>query len=444
MLQPRREKLPGFLIPGLFLVYACLRVVSTLAATNKPRELTDTIFYLRTARTPLFDVKFWGGDRTWIFPLLLKIVHRSLPVTAALQLGFSILVWGLLAFQVARVLKTAWLKPIAFGAILLISLDRHIAGWDSVMLTESLSISFLVLFIALGLWLLQGWHISKVIALCITGLALAFTRDTNAWLILMLACILVLAVILRWTRPRTLLLAAFFFITFLLGNADANFGGRWVFPLGNLIGQRVLPDEKALAFFQACGMPDSPALRQLSGEFANGQDRALFEDPQLESFRIWFLQSGKSCYMRWLASDPANSLGGTLDQFQNLIAFSNAGQFFSRQYNPLLPVPVGQVIYPDRFLTVLWVLSTLAALSAIWKKWWRDSALWAVFICLNLLIFPHLFITWHGDAMAPERHALSVGVQFVLSLWILGILAVEQIWQKVLLTRRSAADKIRA
>ena len=39
------------------------------------------------------------------------------------------------------------MRPIGFGLILALSLERHIAGWDVVMLTESLSISLLVLFL---------------------------------------------------------------------------------------------------------------------------------------------------------------------------------------------------------------------------------------------------------------------------------------------------------
>jgi hypothetical protein len=57
------------------------------------------------------------------------------------------------------------LRPVAFGLVLALSLDRHIAGWDVVMLTESLSLSLLALFLAVWLWLLRNWSWWKV-ALC--------------------------------------------------------------------------------------------------------------------------------------------------------------------------------------------------------------------------------------------------------------------------------------
>jgi hypothetical protein len=38
-----------------------------------------------------------------------------------------------------------------------------------------------------------------------------------------------------------------------------------------------------------------------------------------------------------------------------------------------------------------------------------------------------MFIVWHGDVMGTHRHALTVSLQFVLSTWLLGLLAAERI-----------------
>jgi hypothetical protein len=172
-------------------------------------------------------------------------------------------------------------------------------------------------------------------------------------------------------------------------------------------------------------MPLTDNLMQLSGKFANSDERALYNDPALKSFRTWLFSDGKSCYMRWLITHPVYSLGETLNEFDGLIAFSQVDRYFSRRFDPLMPVQLGKFFYLEQFLPWIWVYATLAALIAIWKKLWQDNPLWAVFICLALLVFPHLFLTWHGDAMAPERHALSVGVQFYLAFWLLNILLID-------------------
>jgi len=413
----------------IFICYVLLRAIINLPALNKPRELADTTAYLRISNQPLLSADFWGSSRPLGFPLLLKIAHQNDQVTATLQLGFSILVWGLLAFAVAASLRPLWLQPLVFVLILALSLVRQLAGWDFVMMTESLSVSWFVLFLAVGVWLLHGWRIYKVILLCVIAFFLAFTRDTNAYLLLMLAGLILLAVLLRWMQPRSLILAAFFIFIFLLNNADASLGGRWIFPLINLIGRRVLPNQQAVKFFESCGMPVSPELMGLKGEFANGDDRAFYNDPALESFRTWLNEHGKTCYMRWLVTNPVDSISSSWNEFQNLIAFDNVdnGNYFSRAYDPVLPWRVERVLYPDQLILWIWGFVTAAALIAVFSRAWHWNPLWAAFILLCLPIFPHLFISWHGDAMAPQRHALSVGLELMLSFWMLIFLLLDTV-----------------
>jgi hypothetical protein len=406
-------------------------VISSLPALHKPRELADTVAYLRISGKPLLSPDFWGSTRPLVFPLLLKLAHQDLQLAAALQLGVSILAWGLLAWIVTRQLRVAGLKPFAFALVLGLSLDRHIAGWDAVMMSESLSVSLLVCFVAIGIGLLEEWKSSKLLLLLLIGLLLAFTRDTNAWLLLLVAMILIFAAVARWSPRRVLLAAAFFVAIFLLNVANANMGGRWVFPLGNLIARRILPDETAVRYFTACGMPTSPNLMRLLGGFANSEDRAMFEDPELEPFRQWLLRDGKACYARWLTVDPAASIGVTVAESEDLFAFSSVDKYLPRAFDPLMPIAVGRFLYPERFSQWIWLLCSLAAAAVVVRRSWRIQPLWAVFACLTLLLLPHLFLAWHGDAMAPERHALSVGVQLSLALWLLAVLAAEALWLRL-------------
>ncbi len=417
---------------ALFALYVIARLLYAQPALAKPRVMDDTQAYLRISQEPPLDVKFWGDSRPLVFPLLLKIAQQDFSTAAALQLGFSILAWTLLGLSVAASLRTRGLAPFAFGLILALSLVRHLAGWDFTMLTESLSVSWFVLFLAAGLWLLRGWRVERVIVLIVVGLLLAFTRDTNAYLLLMLAGLISLAVVFRWTGPRALTLSVAFVVIFLLNNADADLGNRWVFPFLNVMGRRVLPNPQAVDFFEAnCDLTLTSDLMALEGEFANGQSRAFYNDPALADFRSWTYQRGKTCYMLWLVSKPTQSGAEAFSQFGLLVAFPTVDNYFTRFYKPTLPVAVERILYPDRFILWIWVAVTFAALIAIMTRAWRDNPLWAAFILLVLPIFPHLFITWHGDAMAPARHALSVGLELYLSAWLLVLLLADQILLRV-------------
>ena len=142
---------------------------------------------------------------------------------------------------------------------------------------------------------LRAWRAERVIALIAVGLFLAFTRDTNAYLLLMLAALISLAVVFRWTGPRALILSAAFVVIFLLNNANADLGNRWVFPFLNVMGRRILPNPQALDFFEStCDLTVTPDLMALEGEFANGQSRAFYNDPNLADFPSWTYQRGKT------------------------------------------------------------------------------------------------------------------------------------------------------
>ena len=414
----------------IFLLYGGVRSVTAPAILEKPRILADTTAYTRISTVPISAIDFWAGSRPPAFPLLLKLVAQNYNLAAAVQLGISIVAWGLLGFMVTRFLRPAWLQVAGFALVLFFSLDRHLASWDFVMMTESLSVSSLALFLAAGLWLLRGWHPARVAAFFLASLLLAFTRDTNAWMLLGLAGLILIALIVRWLSTKAWVLVVLLGVVFVLSDISANIGERWVFPLGNLIAQRVLPNEAALKYFEACGMPVSPALMALSGKFANSDDQAMFSGPGLDAFRYWLRDRGRNCYVGWLVTDPLGSIRAAVYQTGGLVAFSGVDRFYSNRYGPLLPAVVGGILYPETFTLWIWAFTTLAALAAIWRKSWRENALWAAFVCLTLLIFPHLFLTWHGDAMAPDRHALAVGLQLYLGFWILVLLLLQYPWLK--------------
>lgn len=415
-----------FLFIFIFLAYAVARITLNLPALANPRDLADTPSYLRVSRVPISAIGFWTDDRSFVFPLLLKLVEQDVNQAAAIQLGFSILAWIFLAYITSASLRPLWLTLLSSGILLALSLVRSLAAWDYVMMTESLSISWFVLFLALGIWLTREWRAYKVIALILTAFFLAFTRDTNAYLLLMLAGLLIVSVLLRWSAPRVLWVAIPFLLIFLLNNYTSNFGSRWVFPLNNIIGKRVLVQSQVLEYFQSCGMPVTPELLSLADEYANGKDRAFYNDPALEGYRQWLAVDGKSCYMKWLLSDPVRSVGEVIVQFERLIRFEKMSGFFAKKYDPLIPYFIEPFLYPAKFTLALWLTLTLGAFIAVWKQAWKLQRLWGIYLLLCLPILPHLFVTWHGDAMAAERHALSVGLQLALSLWLAVFLLLDQ------------------
>lgn len=414
----------------LFAVYAILRWNNESLAFEKAKQISDTKAYIRISGEPLLTRDFWTNARPAIYPLLLKILQADLSSVSAFQSAFSILTWFILASSVAYSL-TGFLRWMSFGLILVLSLDRHIAGWDVVILTESVSLSLMVLFISGWIWLLKRSSVGKMIWLSLIAFLWAFSRDTNAWIIFFIAGLICLAVVFWGAKRQFVLLAVVFFVIFVASNLAANLGSRWVFPFQNVLAQRVLTNQEALLFFSNCGMPITPELMRLAGGNAASEERAFFLDPALEPYRTWLYAHGKSCYIRWLFVSPLQSLYQPFSDFAPLIAFENVNRFFPRRYEPILPWYAERLLYPKDALLSLWVLISIIAAVALTQKTWQFNPLWMIFAGLCLLIYPHLFIVWHGDTLGTPRHALSVSVEFMLSFWLCVLLSLERVFLRL-------------
>jgi hypothetical protein len=417
------------LMAFILLSYAVLRIANLSEAVQKVKSTADTTSYLRISKESVFGAQFVANSRPFIFPLALKILRGNAEAVAWGQGIFSIVSWGSLAVALAYSLQVFFLRLMALGLILLLSLYRYVLAWDSVLLTESISLSLMALFIAGWLWLLKEWRGYKVILLSLVALLWTFSRDTNAWVILMVALLLLLLFGLRQIDKKYLILSGVFLVLFLLSNLSADVGGRWIFPFQNVLGRRLLSDRHAVGFFANCGMPVSPALLQLAGGYANSADRAFYEDPALEEYRLWLYESGKDCYIKWLLADPWESISQPFTEFNSLMSMQNIQPFlFSSRFSPILPARLEAILFPQRQLLFIFILLSGMTLLAILTKAWRQNKAWWVIIALNLLVFPHYFITWHGDVMGIYRHVLAVSIQFYLGMWFLVLLGLDSVF----------------
>jgi hypothetical protein len=50
---------------------------------------------------------------------------------------------------------------------------------------------------------------------------------------------------------------------------------------------------------------------------------------------------------------------------------------------------------------------------------------WLAPLALLLLLYPMMFLVWHGDAMEVGRHSVLNGVQFRLALWMLALFVID-------------------
>ncbi len=311
----------------------------------------------------------------------------------------------------------------AFAVVLAFSLSADITQWDSVVMSESLSLSFLALWLAAWLWLLDGWHPAAMAAVGVIGFLFVFSREVNAYLGLAAGAILIAFYL--WKRQnKALVLGLALAAIFALNAPLSARGERWVFPLLNVIAQRILPSKEFTAFFESRGMPVNKTLKSLAGQWGNSQDSAFYNSDKLRDFQDWLYRDGRQTYydflfshLGWSLAEPARNAGALLSP--------NVRRFGPQNDPGVLPAWAEELVYPKASTPVwpyLWLglaAGTLAAVLAQRRSpgWLHPG--WLVGAAALALVYPHMALVYQGDVMEMARHAIGVAVQARIGVWLL-------------------------
>jgi len=416
-----------YVVVGILLIYLSLQIASHF----KIREaiwLPDSIDYIFPAETFAWnEMGLWTHSKPWGAAVLYKLTGTSPVMIDAVQTVLSALAWLALAWTFSRAILVRWLQVMAFGVMLIFSLAPSVHMWNHIIQSEALSISLMVIIIAVWISLVRNWHWLKFVALIFLFAWWIGTRETNVYLSLMVAGLLVL-VGLFFKRQRfywgvSAALVGFCVINIQISEVPTI--PRWLYPLTNTVLHRILPDEEFLIFFEDRGLPISPELLSLSGGFANSKDFAVFNDPALNDVEDWLYRKGKNTYIQFLYYYPVYTLTSPWIHANELLASTEI-----LEYAPPPGIPFAEWIVENFvFMHPLWLLVIFVLVTSIiviWVKPWKTSLFWLVFIFL-LLFLPHFYLVWHGDAAEVGRHAIQASIQLRLALWLLLLLALDKI-----------------
>src|SRR6476659_7016626 len=172
----------GWGLVALTAVYLLWRVY--VALTTPGLTTTDTPFFLDLAKAPIADAM--AGLRPPGAPLLYRLTGPDPGVIAAVQGLLSAAAWATLAWQVAASYSVRWVRSAALLVFLLFSLSQAVIRWDPISISESLSNTSFALLVACALRLTRGWQQAWVLGAAIAAVMWALTRDTNAYVLLVL------------------------------------------------------------------------------------------------------------------------------------------------------------------------------------------------------------------------------------------------------------------
>jgi hypothetical protein len=415
----------------------------------------DSRSYMEVADLPLTAPEFWAGQRAFTLPLFYKLLdvhladdwsHAMMGKVSSTQIWLSIGCWTVLAFALVLRTRQRWLKPFAFGIMLLFGLNLEIGIWDRLMLSESLSFSLFALLIAV--WLLWGVLPEKMdwvgkslflIGVILLTVLYSFLRDTHVYFLLIVAAVIGAGVACKkieagWRKYYLAYVIVIVILAFVQ-NLSLAVGKRWEVPAYNSLVQWILPDDRARDFFVQHGLPVSEKLMKISQLSVVQYTEMIQQDPELAPAKQWIEQNWRSTYLGYLLANLGDSLAAPIREISTLL---DDGAL--RYHSPIFPArPFSDdMLWVTRLAYVRspWIEGLAAILLLIgcavyWFQKTPGNSIGWVLSVLIVSIYPLMFIVWHADPAEPQRHALQIGIQFRVAGWMGLVLGIDWITRKI-------------
>ena len=410
---------------GVSLLYLFAQI-NAWVRVPKAVELGDTTSYLEGAGLQLNNPAFFSERRPWGILLIYKVLGGSLSAIGFAQLAFSTFAWLFLAWILVGSLRCSAGKLVGFMFILGISLSPTVQAWNHAGMSESFSISMLILILALFIGMLQRWNLWFFLAVIFFSLLWVSIHEVNLYLGLLTAIALFAMGLIR-KHYRTFLFVALCISGILVVNFHFSslYGlPRWALPVAEVITLRILPMPEYQEFFISKGMPVLPELMALKGRPAHSDNYAILNDPRLRPFSRWLFRDGRNAYASFLVAHPVYTLSMPLLNIDEMLA-ADFSQLVPG-YEPALPAIINEFFFPVRWFWVYLGVSVLLFAFVLWKQRREKSRVFWGIVLFFIFSIPYLYLAWHGDALGVARHASVANVQFHLGLWLLLIFTLDR------------------
>jgi hypothetical protein len=402
------------------------------ARAGDPLVWQDSLQYQSLGDQPLFSHSIWAGDRPPVTPLFWKLAGNA-STFVFLQTLVSVAAWSVLAVVVARLVRPRGRQLLAGGVVLGFAASRPITQWDRSILSESFSLSALALLFACTILWARHPTITRAAALIGAALLFAATRDTQIWIVALVAVAFGAYALRRARRVDpaaarpALIVAAGLVLVVVCTATSSMVSHRHLTNVQNALAVRVFPYPNRIGWFADHGMPQAAAVTALARATASTDGNAPLVaidlgDPAFRPLARWLRTDAARTYITWLALHPGTVLKDPLLRPER--TYNNADGHLSnyaaadRSDAPLLTA----LLYP----AWPWVLA--AAVAAVIGGWLLGQVrrlAWVAVALLGVLGFAHMLIAWHGDGMEVTRHASVGNVQVRLGVLILLLMLLD-------------------
>lgn len=419
---------------GIWCVYLVLNLY--LYQTTEIRHF-ETEGYITSMTTS----EAWEfANRPIVVPMLYKAAQNYGLHIVRFQYTLSILAWTFLAIVITTILNNRFLSVIAFALILAFSLSLEVYFWNSMLLSESISHSLMILLLGLLIWLgfgnlssrTQHWVVMLTLILSIMW---GFTRDANTYLLLVWGGGLAFwaGYSAHSNSWRLLAIAYILCLAFVVQYRHAEHGKRWQLSYINILGERILPDSEATAFFAERGLP----LNDDVTRYTNHRGWAFFPDHDMRiGLDTWLDAEGRIVYAEYLASRPFQTLTAPISNWKAVLAYQHRLGNLGHMYET--PTPVWQrlidtTLKSERLVLPAILIGILALL--VIDGYYTHDPRYLIPLIMLFCAYILALVAWHGDADSVERHAFQSTILVRLAQFFVVLICFDRI------SRRKAHQK---
>jgi hypothetical protein len=451
----------GFAIVAFYGLQTCLGIFNR---SIHPVGGGDTGVYLGMAAQKWSSPHFYHGWRPPTVPIFYSLVNgaKNQHNIIMLQVIISYVSWIFLACMTVHVLKDYLAKIFAFFLIAFIPLNSFMHYENFVILSESLSISFLAIFLGAFLWYYNKRSMLSVIFLAIVALIFAFTRDTDAYRVLLMTLPILLLIVQQIrNKTRRVMRHAVLFIIFILIFIGSNLSSnniacsdcgtpytndRWWMPLTNNIYMRILPFEDRVKYFEIHGLPVTPALMAMKHKVASSNNWQSATDPKLAAQREWSHFHGRQTFIKYLITHPEYVFSSAFEYRDLLLYMGGTPNAWFYEMTAPINARILSVFFLNdyRDLKVFIVLCPLSLILVfiiyMSKRKGTEGRVMMIPLIFYIILttIPLGLLMFHGDTLGIERHSFTNIIQMNSGFVLFYLFMADLLMMKM---RRSAIEK---
>lgn len=408
LLAFRDARILGIALLTLMLLAVAAVRLDLAFELGDPRIVGDTESYL------LLDLR--AGDafsqlflslRPFTVPLVFLLLGKAPVPIAWAQLLVSISSWSFLSITLYKIIRNRNLALVGIAFLLMLSLGQRVTIWDWVLLSESLTLSLLVLVIACGLWFLEAPRVATAIPFILTFTLLIHARADLVFEAAAVSLGLMAAAIL-WKKSRVLFWSGIALGTVALLSVYFSIASnRSYLTTYHTLEIRTFEQTGSLEYFRDRGMP------------VNEDGQPEFEDPE---FREWVSRGGTSTLASYIISRLPYSIVEPFinEEFPILDDFTTIK---AARFRSVLP-PLNQDLVSKFAWTSGWLVVAITLISLLVRVHPQEPRAW-VGMAVTVLAYPMAVLTWHADGYEPQRHWIGVSAQIAIGVLLCALFLLD-------------------